>query len=420
MAGGLKGATYSLPTMRDLPDADISPVDKLAESLEENRGMLGKIFGSGINPSRSQQEMMEAERMGKMIEAYGAKPESIERLAMRNPDAAHYLYSAYQNHLAIKKEQAGLQQVTSPYLKPAGAGEMGEAIPPQADIQGAIKALIAQNTPASLARAKELSQFTDKLKGSRDSGLTSTEVGAAFADPTAYDPLNLVASRGVQGAKDAYRKQYDNIRKLEELTITDPFGRQRRQFLPSSQAREIGSVDLGADFRKQFEQARELNAKHSGLEGYMDVVSQGIEKYGDKIPGVGYAKNYGASNLFKSKEGQDIFNAFKGVESEVAKAGAGLSQTQIELERIQQKLASNGYNSPREFVTQFKLLQRIYEAEKKVNFGMLPQEVRDYYKDVTGNDPTTVPWRRRGGADSGQDTKFTPKQQKLKDLLGGK
>ena len=400
--------------MRDVPiEPEIGALAKHVDSLPEERSFLDKLKGNiGLNAGNQSdipriQMFSEAIRTGQLDEP------RIQKLMKRNPFAASVFASALDEY---KKASTSQKQVSDIYSSSfAQQGEIEGRLPD--DYLGAASKLNALGPAGAEYASKLLSQrdlLNKKPDSARTSGLTATELGAAFADPTAYDPLNLVKTRGVNAAKEVYRRQYDNARALERMTVVTPSGVKETTVTPRSKTGEQTTKDydqIHKDVIGIEEDMRKVGV--SEMDDVLDSLDKYTEKHPKGLPGTGNLKNVQLANYLKEGEGQAITDQIARLESAIVLKRAGLTQTASEMERIKTMMARTVGHNAEDFIRAFRNLQSTYEKERARLLGRAGPEAKKLLSERMQINPDEAPWQTRKKASKG---KSSVRQQLLEEL----
>jgi len=327
----------------------------------------------------------------------GKGAERVQKLMKRNPYSASMFAQAAAQYDAVKRQSASRAETVGNYIRPAkeftGEGEglgfmpVGGILPEKRNPQGLVDELVRQG---DMAGAKEISAlYGVKQPVKNPMSLSSVHLGAAMENPEAYDPLGLVDKLGVDGARDFYKKGYNNAKSLER--VTGPSG--------TTELSERTGAKGRTDFKIVHDDARKIiedHAKLQTLQSGMDELDKLIEKDESSVKdAVGYWRNTTLSNWVKSDKAKEAVAQISKIKAEVIRKNAGLTQTAAELERVTEMLASSAQFSAEDFIKAFRLLQNTYATEYRMLFNRAGADAKDIAAKRIGVDPDNTPWETR-------------------------
>lgn len=397
------------PMMRDIPQQNqeaYDPINKWVDSLDENKQ-------GNLNPAVKEHAGYVVPIL-KAAESGALGRTQAEKLARLNP---HLVPSLYQAMLAGQKSNARngvMRQHFDPGAQEQNVVTGGEddqmvryqpGRAPKADFHSAITALNSMNETAS---ASELSEQYKRMKEPSDGG------GGKFNSLDA-----AYAAIGVKDPRSATEKQHKEALRLFQppvvQTVAGPGGTEQSKVTPRIDATgtttPTGRNIFDDDLMKLSKSYKEANM--SEIDTFVDSLDSKFVKYKDKgIPGLGNLKNISFTNFVKTAEGREIFADAQGVMAAVLRAGAGLSQTQGEADRLNQKMAKSAFNSAEDFLKQFEKLKTQYDKERGSLVAGFRPEVIDMWQErnPAGTDLRTSPWKKRSNAAASQPKAFTPEE----------
>ena len=297
-----------------------------------------------------------------------------------------------------------------------GAREI-PAVPAQRNFQGLSDAYVQRGQWDLAKQAREAGGLDKRVAGAGE--VTSVKLGAAYSDPNSYDPLDLVGKHGTAKAKSIYGGMYNNAKALEKISYTDRGGVERQEIVPRTAIPETGRKDASyKQVHKDVIATGEGFQKTMALENGIDSLDQLFEKNPTSVrDATGNVKNIDLATYLKGEDARNATAIIAGIEAEVIRKNAGLTQTASELATTKAMLARTAGFSAADFEKAFRRLQTTYADEKRLAFNKLGAEGKAIAAERFNMNPDKTAWEIRKEARKNTGQPLTPAQQRARSLL---